>query len=148
MTTVKKSLILMAIAMTSLISGCEQERVDAQMQELCNKDGGMKIYEKVVLPKEEFTVYGDVKFFRAYNTSGGGYRFVSLQERLRTSKPTLTKKTYKVIREADNKVLGIYVSYQRIGGAIMPRLGPDPAKQCPAGINDIVFLRTIFSPSK
>ena len=145
---VKQSLVLIAVVTVVLLSGCEQERIDAQMQELCDKDGGMKIYETVLLPKEEFTVYGDVKFFRTYNTSGGGYRFTSQKEVLRATKPTLAKTTYKVIREVDNKVLGTYVSYIRIGGAIMPRLGPDPAKQCPANTNDIEFLRRLFLTSK
>ena len=58
-----------------LLLGCEQARVDAQMEELCKQDGGMKIYEKVVLPEDQFTEYGDVKFFVKWDkngSSGGG----------------------------------------------------------------------------
>jgi len=148
MTTVKKSLIFMVIAMTSLLSGCEQERVDEQMQELCDKDGGIKIYEKVELPKEKFTENGDLTFFVTYNVSSGGYYFETKDEKLRENSPTLTRYTYTITRESDKKILGTYVYYLRIGGAIFPRLGPDPAKQCPSNLSDRIFKRAIFFPSK
>jgi hypothetical protein len=143
---------LFIVALT--LCGCEQARVDAQMEALCKKDGGMKIYEKVVLPKDQFTKFGDPVFFNTWNESGGGYKFVSKSEQIKVTRPsldvltwnhtTLTKDTSMVIREADNKILGTYVYYLRVGGAIMPRLGPDPARLCPK--NHTNFLRTIFVP--
>jgi hypothetical protein len=116
-------LALSAVVLT--FSGCEQAHVDAQMEKLCGQDGGMKIYEKVVLPKEQFTKYGDVKFFET-TVVGGGYRIVTKSESINVIKPifdvftwnraNLTKTTYTVIREADNKVIGIYIVYLRTGG--------------------------------
>jgi len=145
------TLAAMIVAFT--LSGCEQAVVDAEMEKLCKQDGGMKIYEKVVLPKEQFTKYGDVKFFETSNT-GGGYRAVWKYEPIPVKKPlldiltwnhaNLTKSTVTVIREVDNKTLGTYISYARIGGGIVPRLGPDPSKSCPPNANSVNFLRTLF----
>lgn len=140
----KLTTILTTLILALTLSGCEQAVVDAEMEKLCKQDGGMKIYEKVVLPKDQFTQYGDVKFFETWNTSGGGYRFIAVHERLRPNKPTLTRYTYSVVREFDAKALGIYVVYSRIGGDIMWRPGPDSSKSCPANANSTNFLRMIF----
>ncbi|MFC7299565.1 hypothetical protein [Herminiimonas aquatilis] len=139
----KITYVFALLSVALMLSGCEKARVDAQMEELCKQDGGMKIYEKVVLPREQFTQYGDVRFFETSNT-GGGYRFIKKFEQLKLKKPTLDKTTYTVIREIDNKVLGTYVVYLRIGGDIIPRLGPDSGKSCPSNANSVNFLRTIF----
>ena len=48
-----------------LLAGCEKHRLDEQVKELCAKDGGVRIYETVTLPREVFTEYGDLKFYRA-----------------------------------------------------------------------------------
>lgn len=149
--------ILAALLLAVMLSGCEQARVDAQMEQLCKQDGGMKIYETVILPKEQFTPYGDIKFFQKSN-SGGGYQFESKSEQIKVAKPALNfftwnpanlhKFSYFVIREDDKRVLGSLVMYHRLGGAIVPRLGPDPAKHCPIDIDDKVFLRTVFVQDK
>jgi hypothetical protein len=133
-----------ACIVVPMLLGCEQARVDAQMEKLCKQDGGMKIHEKVVLPKDQFTQYGDPIFFKTWNKPGGGYKFISEDRQLKSEKPTLSKATYMVIREADSKILGTYVSYLRIGGGLLPRLGPDPAKLCPDDGSTTTFLRTIF----
>lgn len=146
--------ILTSLIAAFSLSGCEQAVVDAQMEALCKRDGGMKIYEKVVLPKDQFKKYGNPIFYETWNTSGGGYKFVSKSEKIKVARPrldfltwnhaNLTKNTSMVIREADKKILGTLVYYQRIGGAIMPRLGPDPAKSCPSDASENQFLKVIF----
>lgn len=145
--------ILTTLIIVFILPGCEQARVDAQMEKLCEQDGGMKIYEKVMLPKEQFTPYGDVKYFQTSDV-GGGYRFLTQSEQIEITRSSLdfltwnhanlNKIMYMIIREKDNRVLGSLVMYHRIGGAIMPRLGPDPAKHCPVGVDDKTFLRAVF----
>ncbi len=41
------------------LSGCEKFALDRQMEELCKKDGGVKIYETVTLPASMFDRLGD-----------------------------------------------------------------------------------------
>ena len=43
----------------ALISGCEKFELDRQMEELCKKDGGVRVYETVKLPPELFDQNGD-----------------------------------------------------------------------------------------
>ncbi len=135
--------LILTLILISLL-GCEQMRVDAQMEALCEQDGGMKIYEKVVLPKKVFKYGGNPVFYKTWNSSGGGYRFDSKLQQIKRIKPTLDKVTYTVIREKDNQILGSLVMYHRIGGGIMPTLGPDPAKHCPINVDDGLFLKMIF----
>jgi hypothetical protein len=52
-----------------------------------------------------------------------------------------------VIRERDEQLLGSLVMYHRIGGGLLPTLGPDPAKHCPLNVYDNQFLRTVFVPA-
>lgn len=159
--------VLATLVIAGALSGCEQARIDAQMEALCKQDGGTNIYETVVLPKDQFTEYGDVKSF--YDTMRlpkskvtkdgsvsylsewtvaeqlrGGYKIIEKVEELRSIKPTLSKETYIVIRVSDNKTLGSHIYYQRIGGDILPRLGPDSAKDCPSDASEVVFFRRIF----
>lgn len=155
--------ILITMMTVISLSGCEQAVVDAEMEKLCQQDGGMKIYETVTLPKEQFTQYGDPIFNGSYDASKNGYQFISKDKEYRffyknetipVNKPkfdlitwnhaNLTKITMVVIRESDNKIIGTQVSYHRIGGGIIPRLGPDPAKVCPANTNEKFFLKSIF----
>ena len=47
------------LAVAILLSGCEKFALDRQMEELCKKDGGVKVYETVTLPPEMFDQWGD-----------------------------------------------------------------------------------------
>lgn len=139
-----KTLAILTLPFT--LSGCEQAVVDAEMEKLCKQDGGMKVYETVTLPKEQFK-YGVPAFLGNWNEAGkagGGYKVTQKTELLRSKKPTLKKRAYAVIRDTDQKVLGTFVYYQRIGGDIMPRLGPDSFKDCPANLDENIFLKTVF----
>lgn len=127
-----------------MMSGCEKAKVDALMGELCKKDGRAKVYEKVPLPNDRFTQYGDIKFFETWNISAEGFRFQSSCEKIRSKNPTLTRYTYTVIRDSDKKALGTYVVYSRVGGDILWKPGPDSSKTCPIDANSTQFLRTIF----
>jgi hypothetical protein len=102
------------------------------------KKVGVKIYEKVVLPNEQFTQYGNPKFFPTWNESGGGYRFISKGEDLKRDKPTLSKTTYVIFREADQQVLGTYISYYSIRG-YLPRLGPTRSSSVPETLLTVFF---------
>lgn len=126
------------------MGGCEQMRVDEQMEELCKKDGGIRVYEQVVLPSDQFDENGGLMFFKTWNNSSGGYKFLRTHESIRSDKPSIDKNTFTITRESDNHVLGVYVTYLRTGGGIFPRLGPDPTRRCPVGIYDDNFLNSVF----
>jgi len=130
------------------IGGCEQMRVDAQMEELCKKDGGIRVYEKVILPGDKFNENGGLIFFKTWNKSGDGYKFLRTHDSIKSDKPSIDKNTFTIIRESDNRVLGVFVTYLRTGGGVLPRLGPDPTRRCPMGIYDDHFLNSVFVKRK
>lgn len=47
----------MVTAMLAL-AGCERWALDQQMEELCKKDGGIRVYETVTLPASDFSNIG------------------------------------------------------------------------------------------
>ncbi|MBS1186625.1 MAG: hypothetical protein H6R04_643 [Burkholderiaceae bacterium] len=128
-----------------MLVGCEQMNVDEQVAALCRQDGGIKVHEKVLLPREQLSPHGDPKFFKSWNEESGDYLFLAKNEKIKTSSPTIDKTTYTIVRESDGKTLGTYVSYLRRGGDILPRLGPESARACPQYTSDRLFVRTVFA---
>lgn len=50
--------LVFAMIFGLLLAGCEKARLDAQVKELCAKDGGIKVYETVKLPADRFNQWG------------------------------------------------------------------------------------------
>ena len=119
------------------------------------KDGGIKVYEQVKLPRKMFNDYGDPNFFKsaqrsgnAYIRSGNGYESIWEMERIVDGSPGLTKHIFTIARQSDGKVLGTRIIYSRKGGDILPHLGPDSSAHCPEGVSTSLFLQKIFLPDK
>lgn len=121
---------LLAVAGLALLGGCERWALDRQMEELCKKDGGIKVYETVTLPASDFSQWGE-PMGRYIHTAkseedrlGPDYRYVTerkfivgnLQTRADHGEGTLVRWHFSVYRRADNKLLGEEVRYHRGGG--------------------------------
>jgi len=68
------NLTLGTVAMIFVLTGCEKFALDRQMEDLCKKDGGVKVYETVTLPASMFDQLGDP--FR-----GGAQKFCRASQR-------------------------------------------------------------------
>ena len=153
---IKRTAVLIAMA---LLSGCgEKYAADKEMQALCAKDGGVKIYETVTLPKSEFGRGGWGKPMDKYwsgqadpeNRLGPDYRYVERSEFLRRGdtlrgEVQMIRSTEKVYRRVDGKLLGESVLYGRSGGDhfINRILGGHPSSlTCPNP--PIAFLTSVF----
>lgn len=74
-----------AIALLALV-GCERWELDRQMEELCKRDGGVKVYETVTLPASEFSNVGQplARYQRLAQSSadllGPDYQYVEKRE--------------------------------------------------------------------
>src|SRR5262245_2035437 len=115
------SLLLFALA----LCGCQRFALDRQMDELCKKDGGVKVYEIVTLPPAEFD---QVLHYKSTAKStedyyGPQYRYV--RERVvlvgaladpYKGQGSLVRTHYAVYRRSDGKLLGENVEYTRAGG--------------------------------
>ena len=147
-------LVVIVIAFTVLGWG-KKYAADEQMQELCAKDGGVKIYETVTVPKNQFDKWG---MPRGKNWDGSHfpstldpeYHYSRMTEFLRrgdTLKGEVEMSRYiQLIRRlSDGKLLAESISYGRSGGDhfINRILGGHPSSAgCP--IPSTNLISTVF----
>ena len=111
--------LALALVLALLLPGCEKWQLDAQVRELCARDGGMKIYETVALPAEQFDQWGVLKTFRPTekeNSLGPDYAYLSESTYFRRGNPEMWRSHVSIVRRRDGKVLGETVRYSRRGG--------------------------------
>ena len=157
MMTVRSAAIFMGVALVlALCVYGKKYAADEEMQALCAKDGGMKIYETVTLPSSEFSRWGRPldRYWSGQtdpeNRLGPDYRYVEHLEFLRRGDTLLgevqiTKYFQKIYRRSDGKLLGELVSYGRSGGdPFINRIlsGHPSASSCPDSPNK--FFTSIF----
>lgn len=137
------------------LSGCEKANLDRQVEELCKKDGGVKVYEVVLLPSEMFDQDGN-PFPGWPNRSeidrfGPGYRYISETTYLKRGDPIrlfsmgeLRRYSEKITRVSDGKLLGQSIVYSRIGGEMI-LFGHPSANRCPIfKTADETLIRSVF----
>jgi hypothetical protein len=118
-----RSLITPLVITTCLtLFGCgEKYALDKQMEELCKKDGGVKVFEQVKLPAKEFNTFGEPLFLHQNSTTNPMFQLIEQTEtvagtRGNSSNGYLNRTSSKVLRLADAKVLGESTIYFRVGG--------------------------------
>lgn len=143
---------LIALWVSLLLAGCEKFALDRQMEELCKKDGGIKVYETVKLPPSMFDQWGDP--FPGWRGRpqgerlGTDYRYVVETVYLKKGDPfkgegQLDRTTVQIFRRSDGKLLGEAMSYGRAGGDFIPYAHPT-SKSCPAGQNRNDLIHSVF----
>lgn len=96
--------------------------LNAEVRELCAKDGGVKVFETVRLPAERFDKRGMLKAYRltqGENALGPDYIYKMESQYFRkgdSNDVAIWKTHTKVFRRSDGKLLGESVSYTRRGG--------------------------------
>ncbi len=135
------------------LTGCEKTELDRQMQALCQKDGGVQVYEKVLLPESMFDESGyPFPGWRDRPKSeklGKDYDYAREEMILKDGEPfkgqgRLTKSNIKIYRKSDRKLLGESISYGRAGGDGIV-LGHPTTNSCPATggpIEKSVFVKS------
>lgn len=125
-------------------------KADAMVQELCTKDGGIKVYEIVKVPSERFGPYGNVLFPGNKNLPPSRKEAKPTDEFYFTSETTwivpergvgslaVWRSHQKLFRAAGDKLLGESISYSRRGGDPMGPWHPS-SFGCPSDA-DIVYL--------
>ena len=122
---------LAAISLFTL-AGCERWALDRQMEELCKKDGGVKVHEKATLPAAYFEHDGRLKVSQsmAYGEDARFLRVGDDDYRILTKtvyvsgkdadpakgEGSLTRVQVTVYRWKDKRLLGESVEYWRGGG--------------------------------
>lgn len=122
---------------------------DAQVRELCAKDGGIKVYETVELPAEMFNKWGQINFIRhsqGENSLGPEYLVKDETRFLRgeNEQPTVVRHHYQVFRRSDGELLGESIAYARRGGDFPGPWHPS-SYSCPdykEGVLDVLFVKS------
>jgi hypothetical protein len=149
---------LVALAVLPL-AGCERWALDRQMEELCERDGGVKVYETVTLPAGDFDRFGTPlgRYLKPDTAPderlGPDYRYVQKAEILvdknasgERGKGRLDRWYFAIYRRADDKLLGEKILYQRGGGDLFT-LGFEPSrKACPSPSPDLA--QSVFMNGK
>ncbi len=138
--------ILMAASMLPLLAGCEKDRLDAQVRELCAKDGGITVYETVKLPAERFDQYGQIRIPSKQDAKPGDeYYYESSTFYLISGNPAMWQSRYRVYRKIDNntKLIGESISYARRGGDV-PGPWHESSFGCPDGADITDLKKQVF----
>ena len=139
------------IALLALASGgCERWRLDQQMELLCKKDGGIKVYETVTLPASEFSNVGQplARYAQQAKSTedllGPDYRFVLTREILvgpqanaQKGEGQLIRAHNAIYRRADGRLLGEQIWYSRSGGDGFTFGFQPSGKSCPHFNSDV-----------
>lgn len=143
-----KRLGLILAAALLLLTGCEKDRIDVQVKELCAKDGGIKVYETVKLPPEKFDKYGVVRIPSKQDAKLEDEYFYEWSVHIYVDgNPSLRRDHFLVIRRSDSKLLGEAISYARRGGD-MPGPWHPSSFRCPENSGNSILQQRIFTRSR
>lgn len=134
----KKLLIALLLAVT--LTGCmgyvpgQQSYWDAQVKEMCERDGGVTVYERIDLDETDYQKLGGsggvipVPDERS-KTKNYPYFSKSVRQEI-NSNPQVARLETEVVRRSDNKVLGRVINYLRIGGDFPTGIQHDTSFSC------------------
>jgi len=120
---------------------------DAQVRELCNKDGGVQIYETVELPADQFNRYVSRNWVlpdKSQATSSDDYFYEREVFYFHKDDPQVTRRLTRIIRRSDGKVLGESIRYGR-GGGDLPGFWHGSNYTCPnsvSGFESSIFVKS------
>ena len=120
--------ILLIGSALAYLGFCEARKAywDHQVKLMCEKDGGIKVYERVPIPREYIDKDGFIRIrskpknlaqpldFEAKLTDAFYYEWV--EEPIKQGSLAVGKSTFKAVRASDKKILGSMVVYSRSGG--------------------------------
>ena len=148
------SAYLSAVSALFALTGCEKFALDRQLTELCEKDGGVKIYEAVKLPGTMFDQWGDpFPGWRGRTKEqrlGVDYLYSVEVLHLKRGDPLkgegrLEKRIERISRRSDGKLLGEAISYGRSGGDFIAYSHPS-STHCPIYRDDSESLiKSVFA---
>lgn len=108
---------------------------DAQVRELCAKDGGVRIFEKLRLSQQDLRLLSykngviGVLDERLADPNAPVYG-VSGKEVLRKANPSISRTEGSIVRRRDKKIMASWVVYHRVGGDFPSHAYPS-SFECP-----------------
>ncbi len=123
---------------------------DYQVRQMCANDGGVKVYETVILPPTEYEdLVSHGLSLRIFARSSIPYYEESEEHLVRKYDPEIYKNILRVIRRSDGKVLGEIIWYRREGGDLPGNPFPSSGFNCLAAIpHSVSFAESVFLKEK
>lgn len=153
----RATLLVTLAGLTVALGGCERWALDRQMEELCQKDGGIKVYETVTLPASDFSNIGQplARYQQTARTEeelfGPDYKYVVKRDfilgpyaRADRGEGQLTRWHQAIYRRSDGRLLGEAVRYNRSGGDGFTYGFQPSGKNCPdvrTGLELQIFVK-------
>lgn len=150
----KKILVLMAWLLSGMLVGCmgyvpgQQSYWDAQVRAMCEKDGGVKIFERITVSATQATTLPKVgPYFsispRATAKSDAPAYWDESVKILHDANPRVWRSEQVIRRYGDEKIVARVVRYIRVGGDI-----PSPAHSssftCPDEVDVLAQREKVF----
>lgn len=136
------------IFLLAIGTGCattSKSELDAEVKRLCAIDGGVKVYEKVIVQPQDLDRFGTVDVSsKAYAKPGDKYYYELQSQFYRTGNPEMRRDRFLLYRASDHKLLAEAVSYARRGGDV-PSPMHESSFRCPrdsgmSALKDQVFV--------
>lgn len=131
------------------IGGCEARKAyyDWQVRKMCEKDGGVTVFERVVLSRAEYERLGGLKgiipiYASSFQHPNEPYFTETKTEYLRESNPEIRRELVMYKRRSDNVALGQLIYYARVGGDFAFSGAHPSSKGCAqleAGVSEQIF---------
>ena len=137
----------------AMLCGCggyipgRQSYWDEQVRQMCEKDGGVIVYETIELSQAEYQRLGGMKEGfpipdERHATAATPYVREERRTTIRDSNPTVVRGETLIKRRSDNKVLARSVRYWRTGGDIPTGIAHESYFICPEQVD---ISRRVFS---
>lgn len=145
-----RRVLSMSAVLACAACSSEADRLDAEARRLCAIDGGIKVYETVVLPPEKFNSLGQALVPIGKDEKGWGYFVKAEGQRLsgKDGKPQLERFVETVVRSSDGKTLASSVSYITGGGEPLAGLIQYQSTICPSPSERRLAERVFLKGSK
>lgn len=148
--------IFIALLLTSALAGCmgyvpgRQSYWDAQVREMCARDGGVKIIEKLPITKTDTAFLGRLDGKLAVPSKASAhprspvYSEFSLVTIHSDGNLLVDRAESRIIRRSDGLVVAQWVVYKRSGGDVPTGLVHDSSFTCPDTKTIVTDIQKIF----
>lgn len=129
------------LVIPTLVAGCmgyvpgRQSYWDDKVKEFCGRDGGVKIFEKLLLTESDVELLGkvdgkiDVPIKQLAKSNAPAYAELRITN-IHEGTPSVTRTESMIIRRADQAVIARWIVYSRFGGDFPSPAHPS-AFRCP-----------------
>lgn len=139
-------LLILPLA-TACASSPSKSELDAEVKRLCAIDGGVKVFETVVLPANRFDKYGGIRVPSKDDAKSSDDYYVEWHVRhIVDGNPSLRRDQFQLIRRTDYTLIGEAISYGRRGGDL-PGPSHDSSLRCPENASDQDLFQRVFVKS-